>query len=216
MQNSPQLPIGLFGGTFDPVHVGHLRAALEIHQSIPLQEVRFIPCRQPVHKAAPQATPEQRLAMLKLALAPHPMFSIDERELKRKSPSYMVETLESIREDEPNTPLCLILGTDALIDFCSWHRWEDILKLAHLVVARRLGYPAIPTTGKIADVIQEHRCLHPENLHYAPAGHILFQPITTLDITSTQIRNDIMIHRSPCYLVPADVEAYIRKEQVYL
>jgi len=215
-QSTPDLPIGLFGGTFDPVHSGHLRAALEIHQNIPLKEVRFIPCRQPVHKAAPLASPEQRLAMLQLAIAPHSMFSIDERELKRKSPSYMVETLESIREEEPKTSLCLILGTDALVDFCSWHRWEDILKLAHLVVARRLGYPAIPSTGKIAEVIQEHRCLYPEHLHHAPAGHIFFQAITTLDITSTQIRNDVMINRSPKYLIPDTVEAYITKERVYL
>jgi nicotinate-nucleotide adenylyltransferase len=216
MNPYPQPPIGLFGGTFDPVHVGHLRAALEIYQNVPLKEVRFIPCRQPVHKAVPQASPEQRLSMLQLAIADQPMFTIDERELKRTTPSYMVETLESIRENEPSTPLCLILGTDALIDFCSWYRWEDILKLTHLVVARRIGYPPVPTTGKIADLIQHHRCLYPEHLHHAAAGHIFFKSITTLDITSTQIRNDVTINRSPRYLIPDAVESYILKNRLYL
>ncbi|MFU8797571.1 MAG: nicotinate-nucleotide adenylyltransferase [Gammaproteobacteria bacterium] len=216
MKNMPELPIGLFGGTFDPIHSGHLRAAVEIYQNIPLQTIRFIPCKQPVHKAAPYASPEQRLAMLRLALAVHPSFSIDERELNRHTPSYMVETLESMRAEIPATPLCLILGTDALLNFCTWHRWEDILKLAHLIVVRRLGYPAIPPASKIADVIQQRQCLYPDHLHYAPAGHIFFQAITTLDITSTQIRNDVMINRSPRYLIPDTVAAYIDNERVYI
>lgn len=201
--------IGLLGGTFDPVHLGHLRAALEIYQRLPLQEVRFIPCQQPVHKAPAVATAEHRLAMLRIALSDHPMFSIDERELHRSTPSYMIETIESMRQEDPDTPFGLILGMDALADFCTWKRWENILDLTHLVVAFRPGDFLLPKELK-------HRlCIDPEKLRESRGGSIFLQTTTTLDISSTRIRSDMKEKVDCSYLLPEAVYQYIREEGLY-
>src|ERR1043165_7745920 len=109
-----QQAIGIFGGTFDPIHFGHLRSALEIYQTLDLAEVRFIPCFQPVHRKLPIATPEDRLAMVRSAIAEEPMLTVDDREIQRKGPSYMIDTLEELRKLLPDHPLCLIMGIDAL------------------------------------------------------------------------------------------------------
>src|SRR5579864_39773 len=124
---TPSNLIGIFGGTFDPIHLEHL----------PLHEIRFIPAQTPVHKNVAHASPHDRLAMLKIALHEQHRFVIDDRELKRKSPSFMVTTLQSLREDFPSASFCLILGMDALSSFTAWHEWQTILTLAHLVVDRK-------------------------------------------------------------------------------
>ena len=117
-------PIGIFGGAFDPIHYGHLRAALEVYQSLDLQQVRFVPCRQPVHKKLAIAAPEHRLAMLKQAIAKQPGFVIDDRELQRNEPSYTLLTLESIHQEVGSTPLFLILAVYAFAHFLEWYQWE--------------------------------------------------------------------------------------------
>ena len=136
--------IGVFGGTFDPIHFGHLRSALEIGESLRLKEIRFIPCRIPPHRDEPLADPLQRLAMVRAALAGQPEMIADDREIKRDGSSYMVDTLESLRNEFVNDPLCLILGMDAFMELPTWHRWQDLLTLAHLVVMHRncpeMGY----------------------------------------------------------------------------
>ena len=121
-----QSAIGILGGTFDPIHFGHLRTALELHQALDLKEVRLIPCYQPVHRKSPIATPEQRLAMVKRAIEFEPALQVDDCEIRRKGPSYTIDTLTFLHEQFPNTPLCLIMGIDAITKFPSWHRWEDL------------------------------------------------------------------------------------------
>src|SRR5579863_7641527 len=116
-------PIGILGGTFDPIHFGHLRTALELYQALDLAEVRLIPCYQPVHRKLPVATPEQRFAMVKLAIEPEKALRVDDGEIIRKGPSYTIDTLKIIHEKLPLTPICLIMGIDALLSFASWHRW---------------------------------------------------------------------------------------------
>src|SRR5210317_2209069 len=123
--------IGVFGGTFDPIHFGHLRSALEICESLDLKEIRFIPCRIPPHRGEPVADPMQRMAMVRAALAGQPDMILDDREIKREGPSYMVDTLESLRSEFTTEPLCLVLGMDAFLGLSSWHRWKDLLTLAH-------------------------------------------------------------------------------------
>src|SRR5579864_366976 len=114
-----QKPIGILGGTFDPIHFGHLRSALELHQALDLAEVRLIPCYQPVHRKSPIASPEQRLAMVRKAVENEPALQVDSCEIQRKGPSYMIDTLLTLHKKLPHTPLCLIMGIDALLNFPS-------------------------------------------------------------------------------------------------
>ena len=131
--------LAVYGGTFDPVHYGHLRSAIEIRQALRVDTMCLVPSYLPPHRQQPDSTPEQRLEMLRLAIDGHAELRIDNREIKRKGPSFMVETLESIRQDVgPDASLSLVLGSDAFAIFSEWRRWEDITEIAHLVVLERL------------------------------------------------------------------------------
>ncbi|MBK9132375.1 MAG: nicotinate-nucleotide adenylyltransferase [Gammaproteobacteria bacterium] len=206
--------IGILGGTFDPVHLAHLRCALEVQQALRLAEVRFVPCGQPPHRPAPAADPAQRLAMLRLALEGQTGFAIDERELRRAGPSYMVDTLASLREELPEQPLCLILGIDAFVQLNTWHRWERLIGLAHLAVMTRPGPQAGPG-GAVAALLQRHRVDDPGVLHETPAGHIILCPVTRLEISATRIRALLAQGADARYLTPDGVLEYIRRTGLY-
>lgn len=209
-----QRAIGILGGTFDPIHFGHLRTALELYQALELAEVRLIPCYQPVHRKMPIASPEHRLAMVKTAIKGEPALQVDDLEIVRKGPTYTIDTLEILHEKQPNTPLCLIMGIDALLGFPSWHRFEEILKLAHLVVAHRPHYQ-LPHTGVIADLLK-YRLKHGTSaLHDTLAGNIVLHPVTSLEISATDIRKQIAMERNPRYLLPDSVYQYIVQHGVY-
>jgi len=207
--------IGVFGGTFDPVHNGHLRIALELRQQLGLDELRFVPCRQPPHRPMPYASAEQRLAMLQLAVAGQSEFVIDERELRREGPSFMVDTLASIRTEEQDTPLCLVLGGDAFVGLAGWHRWRQLIDLAHLVIAHRPGTPFI-LEGELLELYQQRQVDNAASLREAPAGHILLCPVTQLDISSTAIREHLREGGSGRYLLPDDVWMYMQQQHLYI
>ncbi len=207
-------PIAILGGTFDPVHIGHLRIALEIQQAYHLAEVRFIPCWQPVHRAPPIATPEQRLAMLACAIKNEPTFKLDDCEIQRQGPSYTINTLEIIRQKFPHTPLCFILGLDAWCGFATWHRYEDILRLAHLIIAMRPSY-LLPQTGKLAELLQQHQTKEISTLQTSLGGNIIIHSTTSLDMSATAIRNQIAKGEHPRPLLPDGVYDYIVKQHLY-
>lgn len=209
-----QQAIGILGGTFDPIHFGHLRTALELYQAHELAEVRLIPCYQPVHRKLPVASPEDRLAMVRTAIADESALKVDDCEIVRKGPSYTIDTLETLRQSLPKTPLCLIMGIDALLGFPSWHRWEDILKLAHLLIAHRPQYH-LPKTGIVADLLKKRLKTHSSALHECLAGTIVLHPVTPLEISATDIRKQISSGRSPRYLLPDAVYEYIKQHGVY-
>lgn len=207
--------IGILGGTFDPIHNGHLRPALEVLEALGLTEVRFIPSRRPPHREQPAATVAQRLAMLELAIADQPGFRIDDRELRRDGPSYMVDTLRSLRTQlGEDCSLCLILGTDAFDGLQSWHRWQEIPELVHLVVLHRPG-AGLPLSQVLGDLVGQRKLHHAQDLRVRPAGGILFQPVTQLDISATAIRAQLAAGNSPRYLLPETVWAYIRDQDLY-
>jgi len=206
--------IGVFGGTFDPVHFGHLRSALELLQGLGLDEVRMLPCRQPPHRGLPQATPAQRLQMLKAGVGDAAGLRVDDRELRREGPSYMVDTLTSLRGELGDTRLCLLLGMDALAGFTSWRDWQAILELAHLVVAHRPGWAA-PEAGEIGELVRARRCDSVDVLHAEAAGRILFQPVTQLEISASDVRAHIAAGRSPRFLLPDVVLEIIEAERLY-
>ncbi len=207
-------PIAILGGTFDPVHVGHLRIALEIQQAYDLAEVRFIPCWQPVHRDKPFATPEQRLAMLDAAIENQPMFKIDDCEIQRQGPSYTIDTIEMLRQKFPRTPLCLILGLDAWSGFATWHRYEDILRLAHLIIAMRPSY-LLPQTGKVAELLKQHQTQDVSALHTSLGGKILVHADTSIDIAATTLRDMIAKGQNPQGLLPDSIYDYIVKHHLY-
>lgn len=207
-------PIGILGGTFDPIHFGHLRTALELYQALELAEVRLIPCYQPVHRKLPIATPAHRLAMARCAVEGDTALVVDDSEILRKGPSYTIDTLEALRKKLPHTPFCLIMGIDALLGFPSWHRWEDILTLAHLVIAHRPQYE-LPQTGIVANLLKERLKNNVLALHQSLAGNILLHPVTPLEISATDIRKQIATGLNPRYLTPDSVYHYIQQHGVY-
>jgi len=207
--------IGIFGGTFDPIHYGHLRTALEVKQALGLSEVRFIPARLPPHRAPPVAPPEARRQMLKLALKDAPAgFKLDERELLRSGPSYMVDTLRSLRQELGQAPLALLLGVDAFLGLPTWHEWREILRLAHLIVMSRPGY-SLDFPALLQREWEQRKVEDPTSLAKMPGGAMYFQPVVQLEISSSFIRTSLAKGRDPRYLLPDSVLAWIRQEGYY-
>ena len=206
-------PIGILGGTFDPIHYGHLRPALELLEGLDLAEVRFVPCRIPVHRGLPQITAEQRLELVRLATAGQAGFVVDDRELRREGSSYMVDTLASLREDFGEAPLCLIVGADAFRELHTWHRWRELSRFAHIVVMQRPGPPK-PFVPVLKEFIAPRRA-DPAALRRQIAGGILFQPVTQLDISATHIRALLARGQSPRFLLPEAVLARIHERALY-
>lgn len=207
--------IGIQGGTFDPVHIGHLRTAWELKQGLGLREVRLIPAQIPPHRESPRASPQDRCDMLRVALAGTPGLYVDERELQRSGPSFTVDTLISLRAElGSKVPLCLLLGMDAFQGLSTWHEPQTILTLAHIVVAHRPGW-SLPTSGQVADWLQEYRENDPAALAQCPAGLILTYSVTALDISATTIRYLLANKLSPRFLVPEGVLALIQERGLY-
>ncbi|MFN7086073.1 MAG: nicotinate-nucleotide adenylyltransferase [Burkholderiales bacterium] len=214
-------PIGILGGTFDPVHFGHLRLAQEIGQALKLAAVRFIPSGTPPHRGAPAAPAADRLAMVKLATAGNPLFTVDEREIGREGPCYTVDTLAELRgECGAARPLCLLLGADAFLDLATWHRWREIFRLAHVVVAHRPGFPVCGWQERLPQPLaaeyRERLMPQPLAVHLAPCGGVVVTPVTALDISATRIRDAVRAGASPRYLLPDAVLDYIQSRRLYV
>ena len=207
--------IGILGGTFDPVHFGHLRPALDMQQALGLDELRLLPCRQPPHRGQPHATPDQRLTMLRMAALGEASLSIDERELLRDGPSYMVDTLLSLRaEVGDERSLALLIGMDALHGLDRWHRWREVVDLCHIVVATRPGWTP-PQGNAVADLVKARQVDDAVQLRALAAGKLMFCPVTLLDISASRIRAMLADGRSPRYLLPGDVLEYIQMVGLY-
>lgn len=207
-------PIGVFGGTFDPIHYGHLRTAFELLQALELEQMRFIPCGDPPHRATPMAPASVRLAMVRAAIEGQTGFFTDERELRRGGPSYTVDTLTSLREDFSDASLCLVIGMDAFLGLPKWHQWRDILQLAHVVVAHRPGWRA-PDMGALGELLAERRTARVRDLHETRAGAVYVHAVTQLEISSTEVRALIRAGRDPRFLMPDPVRQYILESGCY-
>jgi nicotinate-nucleotide adenylyltransferase len=207
-------PIGIFGGTFDPIHYGHLRTAFELLQALRLPEMRFLPAGNPPHREHTVAGNAQRLAMVQAAVADQPGFTVDDREMRKRGLSYSVETLAELRAEHPARPLCLIVGMDAFLGLPKWHQWRELLSLAHLVVAHRPGWRA-PTMGPLGEMLVERGTGRVLDLHEATAGRIYIHAVTQLEISSTEVRSLIGAGRDPRYLMPDDVRRLIHASGCY-
>ncbi len=206
--------IGILGGTFDPIHNGHLRMALELYEALDLSKVHIVPTHLPVYRKQPVASPQHRIAMVKCAVAGEPALIGDDREINRDGPTYTIDTLLEMRKQMPDTPLCLLVGIDAFLGFPSWHRWKEILDYAHIIVAHRPHYH-IPPSGMVVDLIKKHKQHEIAFIHENLAGGILLRPITALEISATDIRKQIAMGRNPRYLLPDAVYDYINQHGIY-
>jgi nicotinate-nucleotide adenylyltransferase len=209
-----QHPIGLFGGTFDPIHCGHLRTAFELWQELQLAEVRFLPTGNPPHREHLYADAQLRLRMVRAAVADQPSFVVDDREVRRTGVSYSVDTLAELRAEHPQASLCLLLGMDAFLGLPGWHRWRELLSLGHIVVAHRPGWRA-PTTGPLGELMVDHGTGSVRELHGRAAGCVYVHAVTQLEISSTDLRALIVAGRDPRYLVPDPVRQIILETRCY-
>ena len=207
-------PIGIFGGTFDPIHYGHLRTAFEMLQALRFGELRFVPSGDPPHRGKTYAPASLRLDMVRAATANEPRFVVDDSEVQRQGPSYTVDTLAIMRQEQPDAPMGLILGMDAFLGLTDWHRWDEILDYAHIVVAHRPGWRA-PDIGAIGELITEHGTHRIDDLHERRDNLIYIHAVTQLEISSTEIRDLVGAGRDPRFLMPDVVRDVINESNCY-
>lgn len=207
----------MFGGTFNPVHNGHLRTAVELCQQLPVKQLHLIPCSLPAHREEPQISAQQRLAMLNLAIQGEDKLLADGRELARAGVSYSLDTLASLRADYGSTqPLGLVMGWDAFANISSWHRYKELLDLAHLIIIARPGAKQELATPE-QELLSQHRLLPQEDLTASPAGRILrLQLPSQLEISATKIRRLLANGQSARYLLPCTVLNYLQEHQLYM
>jgi len=211
-------PLGILGGTFDPAHLAHLALARAALDRLGIAQVRWIPAGQPPHRAPPASSPEHRLAMVRLAIAGEARFVLDDSEAKSSAPSYTVDTLERLRRRfGPDRPLVLLMGADAFRALHRWRRWEDILRLAHIAVATRPGYPLAGLDAPLADAFGRHR-LPRADFAATPAGGIHPFELVAGTVSATEVRGRIAAGAPEGELralLPAAVLDYIRRHRLY-
>jgi nicotinate-nucleotide adenylyltransferase len=213
-------PIGILGGTFDPIHLGHLRLAEDLAEALNIGEVRILPTGMPPHRTPALASAKDRLAMASLAIAGNPRFVLDEHEIHKTAPCYMVDTLTALRAElGRDRPLVLFVGGDAFMGLDGWHEWQRLFELAHLAVAHRPGFPPETWLDRIAPALMTQLLMRRSNdaAEFAdrPAGRVWLQAVTQMDISSSSIRSRLKAGQSIRYLVPEAVHHYIQHHHLY-
>ncbi|MDF2179338.1 nicotinate-nucleotide adenylyltransferase [Aliiglaciecola sp. CAU 1673] len=206
--------LGLFGGTFDPVHYGHLKPVAEAAKEVGLVQIRLLPCHIPPHKATPSVSASMRLHMLRLVCEDWPLFEVDDRELRRHKPSYSVDTLNEYREEVGDRPLLFFMGMDSLQTLHTWYRWQEILSLCHLVVCRR-GESKPTMAVEIQDLLDRHQCHDAAALHHQPAGSVYLASTSFVNLSSTSLRQKLASGKVESALLPPKVLTYIQEHGLY-
>lgn len=209
------MSVALFGGTFNPVHFGHVKIAAELAELLQVQSMRMLPCAFPPHRDQPAVAAKQRLAMLQLAIGEQSALKADDLELHRAAPSYSIDTVQLVRQEiGEQTPLFLCVGMDSLVTLDSWQRWHELLDHCHIVIPSRPGWQA-PSQGVLADWIAQHRCDDLAAVKKCSRGHVHFCDLTLLDLSSTNIRDKIKQGESINFMTPDTVVDYIQKHHLY-
>lgn len=207
--------IAIFGGTFDPVHTGHMQISLAIQTFFNFDSYYFLPCKTPIIKPPNLASSQQRVEMLRLAIKDYPQFQLDLREINRDSPSYMVKTLSSFRTENKHESITLIMGYDAFLSLSNWHQWKKIIKLANLLVISRDHCPSSPVLEPVKELLLKHRTEIQTELLRSEAGKIVLFNAGNYDISSTHIREALKNHCSVEGLLPEKVLQYIKQSRLY-
>ncbi len=212
-------PLGILGGTFDPVHNAHLALAQAALDRLGIARVLWIPAGQPPHRAAPRVAPADRLAMVQAAIAAEPRFLLDASEVASQAPSFTVHTLQRLRRQYgPTRPLVLLMGADAFLGLTGWHRWQELFGLAHLAVATRPGFPLDKLTPPLAAEMTDRHCLDPAGVAVAPSGRILTFELIAGTVSATEVRG-LLAANAPetvlSTLLPAAVLDYIHQHSLY-
>ncbi len=216
MNSETPLLQALFGGTFDPIHYGHLKPVEALAAITGLQQVTLLPNNVPPHRPQPEASPAQRAKMVELAIAGNPLFTLDLREMRRSTPSYTVETLREVRAERgEQQPLAFIIGQDSLITLHKWHHWQELLTLCHLLVCQRPGYPTHMETPELQRWLEQYHTREPQVLQRCAAGKVYLAETPLIDISATQIRQRHHAGASAAELLPPAVSAFIESEGLY-
>lgn len=208
--------IGLLGGTFDPVHLGHLHVATAVAEALALDSVALMPANIPPHRDPPIAKPTQRLTMIELAIADHPILTVEPVELERPPPSYTIDTLKILRKRNPKAAYAFIIGHDAFLHFDAWLQYEDLLDYVHLIVVNRPETEDTPTPEWMTSLLEKHQVADLKSLKKSQAGHIYYQAISPMAISATTVRTAIAAHQDLHDLLPDAVRDYIHTQQLYL
>jgi len=205
----------IFGGTFDPIHHGHLRAAVEIAEALNVAQIDLIPSRDPVHRGVPGALASARMAMVRQAVASEPLLVANPIELEAQRESFTLFTLQEMRAElgaEP--PLVLVMGMDAFLGLESWRGWQDLLGYCHILVLMRPGYHP-KMSAALESLLAQHGTEELDELLHDSAGHIYLFEQTPLEVSASQVRQIIASGQNPRYLIPDAVWSYIQENELY-
>ncbi len=206
----------IYGGTFDPIHNGHLHTALAVQRKFHFERFLFLPCKSPTLKNASMASTKQRVNMLQRALAPYPEFEIGLQEIERDTPSFMVETLRGFRHQYgEDKAITLLIGIDAFLQLPRWHRWGEILQLSHILVIKRPGFEEANINKLLATLLLQYEVFDTKELLNQPCGKIYRFDAGQYDISSTTLREKIKIGDNVEIYLPAPVNEYIKEQALY-
>ena len=209
------MAVAIFGGTFNPVHIGHLRIATELAETLQVESIGLMPCAFPPHRGMPGATAEERLAMLEAAVADYSLLRTEDIELQREAPSYSIDTLLLLRQKiGQQEPLFLCVGMDTLNQLDNWHRWQELLQHCHIVVSSRPGWTA-PNSGALSDWLAANHCDDLSAMHQRPSGQVYICDLTLLEVSSTSLREKIKRGDNIDFLTPKPVVEYIQQHHLY-
>ena len=208
--------IGILGGTFNPIHNGHLHLAERLQQALGFEAIRFMPAAIPALKDMPNVSAEQRADMVKLAIVDHPTFEIDTHELERAGPSYTIDSLVSLRKElGDKVSICWLIGSDAFAKLNTWHRWTELLNYCHFVVVKRPLSEELNWNAEVEALLETHQTKDANSLKNSASGKVLIQEIEALDVSSTQIRHHISLKDDARRLMPRNVFNYIQQHHLY-
>jgi len=207
-------PIGLFGGTFDPIHSGHLKIAEQLIDLLDLQCMQFIPNKHPMYRDKPVANAKHRLAMTRIATAHYPKFIVNDVEINRPGPTYTIDTITAIREQIPKQPLCLLIGEDVFASMNGWHDWKKIPDMVHLIIIDRPGVTH-PYNSEIQALFDERKTHDTHSLSKKPGGKIIRHLIDPLTISATKVRKKLKTGEDVSREVPPEVLRYIEQHHLY-